>query len=333
MIATVTLNLALDVTYTVGEVTWHAANRVTAVSERAGGKGVNVARVLAAVGHPAVVCGLAGGPTGDAITAELAAAGMPTALTSIAGSNRRTVAVVDSTAGDATGFWEPGPTVTDDEWHDFLDAYETVLADAAAVVLAGSLPPGLPADAYRELCRRAAEAGVPAILDADGDALRAGLAGRPAMIKPNRDELARVAGGGDRVAAADGLRAAGADSVVVSGGADGMLAVTPEGVWRAAPPERVAGNPTGTGDAAVAALTAGLVDGKPWPERLADAVALSAAAVGTPVAGGFDDALYRRLRDRVEVAEGCGRGARRCRRRRSRRRRGRCGSGRCTRGR
>ena len=301
MIATVTLNLALDVTYTVGEVTWHAANRVTAVSERAGGKGVNVARVLAALGHCAVVCGLAGGPTGDAITAELEAVGMQIALTPIAGSNRRTVAVVDSTAGDATGFWEPGPTVAEGEWHAFLDAYETVLGDARAVVLSGSLPPGLPLDAYGQLCRRAAEAGVPAILDADGDALRAGLAGRPAVIKPNRDELARVAGGGDWIAAAGSLTKAGAGSVVVSGGAEGMLAVTPEGVWRAAPPERVAGNPTGAGDAAVAALTAGLVAGRTWPELLADAVALSAAAVGTPVAGGFDDELYRRLRDRVEA--------------------------------
>jgi tagatose 6-phosphate kinase len=301
VIVTVTLNLALDVTYTVGEIAWHAANRVTAVSERAGGKGVNVARVLAALGHRAVVCGLVGGPTGEAITAELDAAGMPTALTPIAGANRRTVAVVDSSVGDATGFWEPGPTVTEGEWHEFQDAYETVLVEAAAVVLSGSLPPGLPAGAYRELCRRAADAGVPAILDADGDALRAGLAGRPALIKPNRDELARVAGGGDWVAAADGLRAAGAGSVAVSAGADGMIAVTPEGVWRAAPPERVAGNPTGAGDAAVAALTAGIVDGRTWPERLADAVALSAAAVGTPVAGGFDDELYRRLRDRVEA--------------------------------
>jgi fructose-1-phosphate kinase PfkB-like protein len=95
--------------------------------------------------------------------------------------------------------------------------------------------------------------------------------------------------------------AAGADSVVVSGGADGMIAVTPEGVWRAGPPERVAGNPTGAGDAAVAALTAGLVEGTTWPERLADAVALSAAAVGMPVAGGFDEQLYQRLRNRVEA--------------------------------
>ena len=301
MIATVTLNLALDVTYAVTEVTWHAANRVTAVDERAGGKGVNVSRVLDALGHETVVCGFAGGPAGEAIRADLTAAGLGTMLTPIAGSSRRTVAVVDGTAGDATGFWEPGPEIEAGEWSAFLRTYDAILAGARAVVLAGSLPPGVPGDAYAELCRRARRAGVPAVLDADGDALREGLAGRPALIKPNSDELGRAGGGGDPVRAAQALRAAGADAVVVSRGAEGLLAVTGEGLWRAAPAERLTGNPTGAGDAAVAALTAGLVAGQSWPDRLAEAVALSAAAVGAAVAGGFDAEVYRRHRSRVEV--------------------------------
>jgi tagatose 6-phosphate kinase len=299
MIATVTLNLALDVTYAVPEVTWHAANRVTDVHERAGGKGVNVSRVLRALGHETVVCGFAGGPTGEAIAADLAAAGLDAALTPIAATSRRTVAVVDGATGDATGFWEPGPAVEPEEWGAFLRSYDAVLASARAVVVAGSLPAGLAGDAYAELCRRAREAGVPAVLDADGAALNAGLAGRPALIKPNTDELARATGASDPVAAAEELQAAGAEAVVVSRGADGLLAVTAEGLWRAAPGEPVAGNPTGAGDAAVAALTAGIVEGRSWPERLADAVALSAAAVGAPVAGSFDEAIYRRDRARV----------------------------------
>jgi tagatose 6-phosphate kinase len=302
MIATVTLNLALDVTYAVPEVMWHAANRVTAVHERAGGKGVNVSRVLGALGHKTVVCGFAGGPTGEAIRADLASAGFDTMLTPIVSNSRRTVAVVDASAGDATGFWEPGPSIEQGEWSAFLRAYDTVLGEARAVVLAGSLPPGLPADAYAELCCRARRTGVPAILDADGEALREGLAGRPALIKPNSDELARAGGEGDPVRAAQALRAAGADAVVVSRGAEGLLAITGEGHWHAAPAERLTGNPTGAGDAAVAALTAGLAGGRSWPERLGDAVALSAAAVGAAVAGGFDKEIYRRHRGRVEVA-------------------------------
>lgn len=96
--------------------------------------------------------------------------------------------------------------------------------------------------------------------------------------------------------AAQRLRRAGADAVVVSLGADGLLGVTGEECWVARPPEAVRGNPTGAGDAVVAALAAGLVAGAPWPDRLADAAALSAAAVHAPVAGSFDAAAYARYR-------------------------------------
>ena len=294
MIVTVTLNLALDVTYEVGEVTWHAANRVSAVAQRAGGKGVNVARVLHAIGHDVLVTGLVGGSTGEAVRSDLAAAGLADALVPIAGETRRTLAVVDGAQGDATGFWEAGPTVTATEWARLLEAYRGLLDDADAVVLSGSLPPGAPADAYAVLCGLAAEAGVPAFLDADGEALRLGLAGRPALVKPNRDELTRATHHSDPVEAAEALRAEGAEAVVVSLGAEGLLAVTAEGRWRAAPPSRVAGNPTGAGDAAVAALAAALVAGHGWPDRLEQAVALSAAAVGAPLAGSFDEPAYRR---------------------------------------
>jgi tagatose 6-phosphate kinase len=303
MIVTVTPNLALDVTYRVPAVELHAANRVTAVAQRAGGKGVNVARVLEALGHETLVCGFAGGPTGAAVRADLAAAGLDAALTEIEGETRRTLAVVDEARGDATGYWEPGPQVRDAEWRRFLATYDEALATAEAAVLSGSLPPGLPADAYAVLCRRADEAGVPAVLDADGEPLRRGLAGSPALVKPNRHELERTTGAADPVAGAESLLAGGAGAVVVSQGLEGLLAVTPAGRWRAAPPEHVEGNPTGAGDAAVAALTAGLVEGLPWPERLARAAAVSAAAVAAPVAGSFDRELFERLLRSIEPEE------------------------------
>ena len=85
MIATVTLNLALDVTYHVARLSPHATHRVSSVAQRAGGKGVNVARILHALGHEVVIAGLAGGATGEAIREELAAAGLPALLTPIAG--------------------------------------------------------------------------------------------------------------------------------------------------------------------------------------------------------------------------------------------------------
>lgn len=301
MIVTVTLNLALDVTYHAERVKWHAGNRVSRVEERAGGKGVNVARVLRALGHESVVTGLVGGATGDAAMRELASAGLREALVPVAGETRRTLVVVDDEAGDATGFWEPGPTVSDDDWQRFLAAFSDLLPATEAVVLSGSLPSGLPGDAYAVLCRMAADAGVPAVLDADDDALAQGLAGGPAIIKPNADELARIAPGRDPLTAAEWLRDAGAGAVVASRGADGLIAVTPEGRWSARPPEHVEGNPTGAGDAAVAALTAGLVTGAPWPQRLAAAAAVSAAAVRSPLAGSFDEHAHRRYLATVSV--------------------------------
>jgi tagatose 6-phosphate kinase len=97
------------------------------------------------------------------------------------------------------------------------------------------------------------------------------------------------------------LRRAGAEAVVVSLGADGMLALTPDGELMAKPPRRMTGNPTGAGDAAVAALSAGLARGASWPERLREAVALSAAAVSAPLAGDFDGPAYRELLARARA--------------------------------
>ncbi len=90
---------------------------------------------------------------------------------------------------------------------------------------------------------------------------------------------------------------------MVSLGAAGMTAFTPEGAWRAAPPARIVGNPTGSGDAAAAALVAGAVAGAPWPDRLRDAVALSAAAVLQATAGSVDLRDHLRLVPQILVEE------------------------------
>ena len=115
-----------------------------------------------------------------------------------------------------------------------------------------------------------------------------------------------LAGLGAAAAAAAELRDAGAAAVVVSLGGDGLLAVTGEGTWRAAPPGPVAGNPTGAGDAVVAGLAHGLVLGRPWPERLRHATALGTAAVAAPAAGQFAAADYRRALAGTQVAEWAG---------------------------
>ncbi|MEY9967082.1 tagatose 6-phosphate kinase [Streptacidiphilus sp. MAP12-16] len=297
MIVTVTLNAALDVTYRLDRLRPAGTNRVASVTERAGGKGVNVARVLSARGRQVRVAGLAGGASGELLRADLDRAALPHLLTPVGGSTRRTVAVVAEETGEVTGLWEPGPSVTAEEWRRFAERdFPSALAGAAVVVLSGSLPPGLPVDAYAVLLRRAAALGVPAVLDADGEALRAGLAGRPALVKPNAEEAERATGATRPALAAERLRALGAGAAVVTAGADGLFGSADGLRWHTPVPRQVRGNPTGAGDAATAALAIALADGLPWPEATADAAALSAAAVAAPLAGDYDAALYAELR-------------------------------------
>ncbi|MFI9721351.1 1-phosphofructokinase family hexose kinase [Streptomyces sp. NPDC052396] len=307
MILTVTLNAALDLTYRVPRLRPHSSHRVVQVAERAGGKGLNVACVLAELGHDVTVTGFAGGVNGQSLRTLLAGAArgragvLADALVPVAGNTRRTVGVVDTATGDATQFNEPGPEVSAAEWAEFTDRYAQLLDGARAVALCGSLPPGVPVGAYAPLVRTARARGVPVLLDTGGEPLRRGIAARPDVVKPNAAELAELTGSTDPLRAALDARRRGAYAVVASLGPEGMLAVTPDGSWRAAAPERLSGNPTGAGDAVVAALLSGWVRGVPWPERLAQAVALSGATVRAGTAGEFDGATYEALLPRVKV--------------------------------
>lgn len=292
--------MALDVTYYVERFVRGHPTRVGEVARRAGGKGVNVARVLHELGHEAVVTGLAGGFTGEAARAELKAAGLRDELVEIEAQSRVTLVVVDC-EGSATGFWEPGPNVTADEWRAARSRFVKLIASASVVVLSGSLPAGVPADAYARLIAVANDAGIPALLDAEGDALALGAAAGPTVVKVNAAELSGVTGERDVEAGAQALRAAGARTVVITEGPAGLTCFADQGVLRAAAPKVMSGNPTGAGDAVSAALAAGIVCDVPWPDRLADAAALSAAAVSAPLAGSFVSDVYRRLRATVQA--------------------------------
>lgn len=298
MILTVTLNFALDVTYHVEQLRPSETVRVDRVSRRAGGKGVNSARVLHALGRKAVVTGFAGGPFAAIARAELREAGLRDETVRVARATRQTIMVVDKDGG-ATGFSERGPAFTPEDWSRFFAHYCELLPAAEAVILAGSTPPGLPVDAYGQLVRAANEAEVPVVLDVDGPHLAAALPAAPPVVKVNAAEAAEVTGERDPSAAALALHEAGARAAIVTSGADGLVGLRDDALHHACPPHGVTGNPTGAGDAASAALAIALIDGTPWPEALADAVALSAAAVAAPLAGSFDETVYTRFRQTI----------------------------------
>ncbi|WP_328328862.1 hexose kinase [Kribbella sp. NBC_00382] len=300
LIGTVTLNLALDVTYGVDELVVGGSHRVNAPQQRAGGKGVNVARVAATLGHQVLALGFVGGLTGEIVAEELFDAGLTALLTPIRGETRRTVAIVNGVDGDATIFNEAGPSVSEDEWRAFHDRMPWARLDVLAC--SGSLPPGLPADAYAELAVRARHHDVLSVIDVGGDALVA-AAKAGAVVRSNAAELREALGDLSVEEGARQLVALGATAAVITDGARGMVAASKQGAWRALPVERVAGNPTGAGDACTAVVAAA-VAGSPepdWPVVLKSAVAASAAAVLTPVAGDIDLEAYRRWQPQVVV--------------------------------
>jgi tagatose 6-phosphate kinase len=307
-ILTVTLNPAWDVTYPVDSLLPGSTHRVRRPAGRAGGKGINVARVLTQMGQPALATGVLLGDTGRAVRDDLARAGVPAEFVNGhgPGHTRTTVTVVDAASGEATVFSEPGPDHGDLDWSRIRDQLLPLIARSALLVLSGSLPPALPVRAYAELIESARALGVPTILDSDGPALTAALPARPDIVKPNRDELFRATGVSNLRHGAQALLDAGARAAVISAGPEGMLAVSRAGTLVARPPALTVVNPTGAGDAAVAALAACLLADTPWPAMLRTAVAWSAASVLERVAGAISPHQADRLLGLVEVRSPAG---------------------------
>ena len=319
VIVTVTLNAALHVAYEVlasGGTTPPYPPGPAPISRpvyRAGGRGVTVARVLHSFGHDVLAAGLAGGASGELIIQDLARSGVPTAFTLIRGESRRFFRFSDpASGGPALRFSEPGPYITTEELGRFAADYRRLLAGAAAVVLCGSLPDGLPADTYGSLVTYAVEAGVPVILDAGGEELKHAVGHGPDLVVAESN-AAETGTGGFGAAL---IRLGAAAAAVAVGGQ--VHAVTGDGGWtaRLEPADAAGSDPacTLTRGALVAGLVPGQLLGWSWPDRLRHALALALAAGGagpwtswTGAPGeaderdGVDLAAYERLLNAVRV--------------------------------
>lgn len=299
------VNLAWDVTYHVPRLVPGDSHRVLSVRRRAGGKAANVARVLRGLGGVGHLLGPAGPQSAPGYAADLSAADVTCTLTSASDPLRTSVTVVD--ADGATVLNEPGAPLSGSGWRDLLDAVARHLP-APVVVLSGSLPPGAPPDAYRQLTEMVRSAGSTVLLDAGGPALTAAIAACPDIVKPNIAELSQHAGRpisdiSDVLRVGAELLDAGIRTVIVSAGRGSLVALTEQAAYRVRPPLQEAGNPTGAGDALAAALAYGVSHQRPWPDIIRRAVAVAAAAASLPEAGDTDVALAQRLASQVRIEE------------------------------
>ena len=264
-ILTVTLNPCIDKTVTVDRFTFGGLNRASSEREDAGGKGINVSKVLTKMGAENLATGILFGDSGRKIKKELDALKIKNDfLISDGGETRTNMKLIESASGEVTEINGVGAEVSPALLSEFMKKYSMLLEDADIVVLAGSAPAGVPRDIYRTLTETANEKGARVILDADGDLLKNGLAGRPFMIKPNIHELSRLLDKElDESDLADATKPfidSGIGIVAVSMGKEGSAFFTENKALRVSALPVTGGCATGAGDSMVAASAYSLMN-------------------------------------------------------------------------
>jgi len=305
MIYTITLNPALDHYLEVDEFREDDANRVRAERLYAGGKGIDVSRAIRHLGGESMALGFIGGHNGRVMVDLLKAEGVTTYFTPIAQETRRNL-IVSTPRGTQTLFNTRGPVVSAEEWRSFLTHLQALELQGAYVVLGGSLPRGVPADAYEQIVRLVQGRGARAVLDADGRALEAGLRAKPFAIKPNVNELRRVIRRPLRteraiLRAAAMLNGKGVEVVIVSRGHRGLLLVSPTERYRAVPPRVKVRSTIGAGDSTVAGFVFTHAGGKTLEECARYATAAGTAATLEPGTELCRLSHVQRLLPRVKV--------------------------------
>ena len=285
MITTVTLNPAIDKTITTSRLLPGQVNRGNSVKNIAGGKGINVTKVLRQYGSSVCALGFLGGYTGRFIEEYVEGLGAESAFTQIAGETRTSTNVL-SMDGYVTEILEPGPVICEEEKERFLQTYTEKLAGSRFVVLSGSSPKGLSTDIYAQLIELAERQKLRTVLDTSGELLVQGVKAKPFLIKPNTRELEYLTGRKLRELseiseAALQLVSEGIAHVLVSMGEKGMLYATERKCLYAKAPEVKALNTVGSGDSAVAAAVMALQQEASMEDTLRLCVAISAANTTT----------------------------------------------------
>lgn len=300
-IVTLTLNPALDLTTSVDRMVGGHKLRCTAPTVAPGGGGVNVARVAQRLGAEVVAVLTSGGTVGARHRALLEAEGVPARVVPVDGETRESIAVDETSTGEQYRFVLPGPHLSDAEWRACLDAAVADLRPGDVVVGSGSLPPGVPDDAYAQLARLSRARGALVAVDASGSALAAALAAGVDIVKPSRRELELLSGrpleseAAQEAAAREIVDAGGARLVALTLGADGAVLVSSDGVDRG-PAHAVERRSTiGAGDSFLAAFLVRYAEGGSHDEALRWALAAGAAAASRSGAELCDAAETARL--------------------------------------
>jgi tagatose 6-phosphate kinase len=264
MILAVTMNPSVDISYPIQDFKLDDVNRVENVRKTAGGKGLNVARVVKQMGEDVLATGVIGGTIGDYIIQELTKSDIRNHFYKINQESRNCIAILHE--GKQTEILESGPSLSAEEGDAFLEKYQELLSEVSIVTISGSLPKGLESGFYRQMVEIGREKGIPVIIDTSGEPLRQVLNHnvKPFAIKPNISELFQLFGM-EVEESTSSLKQLlnnklfhGIEWIVVSMGAAGSFLKHGADYYRVTIPAIEVMNPVGSGDATVAGLAVAL---------------------------------------------------------------------------
>ncbi|TCV55925.1 1-phosphofructokinase [Pseudomonas fluorescens] len=304
-ILTLTLNPALDLTVELARLEPGQVNRSDDMHTHAAGKGVNVAQVLADLGHTLTVSGFLGEDNAQVFETLFAQRGFVDAFIRVPGETRSNIKLAEQD-GRITDLNGPGPVVDAAAQQALLARLEQIAPGHDVVVVAGSLPRGVSPQWLQALIARLKTLGLHVALDTSGEALRVALAAGPWLIKPNTEELAdalgcEVVSEAAQAQAAQRLHAQGVEHVVISHGADGVNWFSVGAALHASPPKVSVASTVGAGDSLLAGMLHGLLSADTPEQTLRTATAIAAMAVTQIGFGIHDTALLASLEQGVRV--------------------------------
>ena len=308
MIATVTLNPAIDKSLTVPRFEVGKTNRGEVGRTDASGKGINVAMALKQFGADVCALGFMAGSNGHFILEALASSGIPADFVSVPGETRVNLKIRDPIHRTETELNEPGFQVLPAHLYAMKEKIREHAPRCQVMTFSGSLPPGAPPETYAEMMRIAKASGSKCMLDTGGAALRLGIETEPVLVKPNRAEVEELLGRslGTRHELADAARKLlkmGAEMALISLGAEGAVAAGDRELLAALPPKVAVRSSTGAGDTMVAAFAYGEITHLSFRESFRLAMAASAASVTLEGTKFADWATIRRLLPAIHIEE------------------------------